>query len=356
MRTATILVVDDEPQIRRVLRLGLSSQGYIALDAKSGEDALDQLRSLRPDVILLDIEMPGINGIETCRLIRENSDAAVIMLTVRKSEEDKIAALDAGADDFATKPFSMPELLARIRSNLRRIHLSRHDEQALAFDNVQINLATRRVTVSGEERRFTLKQFEVLRYLVTHPNMVIPHAKLLQAVWGADSQDHVQYLHVFIMQIRKKIEPDHARPRYILTEPWVGYRFNLPAHATSSGEATGPIAEPRVLRPAHTDRALAVAEETTELIPHFPRSTMGPKTAASVLAGARSSGTETPAEPEETGVVVQNSEVSLSVTLDAAKSLRDLIDRQIRILETRETRGENRETGSETRRRSKAKK
>jgi two-component system KDP operon response regulator KdpE len=241
MRNAKILVVDDEPQIRRVLRLGLSTQGYIVDDAKSGEEALDQLRTLRPDVILLDIKMPGISGVETCRLIRETSDAAIIMLTVRKSEEDKVAALDAGADDFVTKPFSMPELLARIRSNLRRIHISGHDEQVLSFDNVQINLATRRVTVAGEQKRFTPKEFELLSYLVTNPNIVIPHAKLLQAVWGSDYRDHVQYLHVFIMQIRKKIEPDHPNPRYILTEPWVGYKFNLPSHASGSGEVTDQV-------------------------------------------------------------------------------------------------------------------
>jgi two-component system, OmpR family, KDP operon response regulator KdpE len=344
MQNAKILVVDDEPQIRRVLRLGLSNQGYIVLDAQSGEDALDQLRSLRPDLILLDIEMPGINGIETCRLIRETTDAPVIMLTVRKSEEDKIAALDAGADDFATKPFSMPELLARIRSNLRRIRMSRHDEQFLTFDNVEINLATRRVRVSGEERRFTLKQFEVLSYLVTHPNVVIPHTKLLQAVWGADSQDQVQYLHVFIMQIRKKIEPDHAHPRYILTEPWVGYKFNLPAHTREGSEVTGRIkgGYPETARP---DGSWSGANEISQPVPSFQdRHTSIFRSAGHVLTRDPVAGQEM--EREERDAAAGEAAVSLPLTLDAARSLRDLIDRQIRVLEKDSGKGAKAKTES----------
>jgi two-component system, OmpR family, KDP operon response regulator KdpE len=235
MRNAMILVVDDEPQIRRVLRVSLSTQGYIVDDAGSGEEALDRLRSLHPDVILLDVTMPGMSGVETCRLIRETSDAGIIMVTVRMSEEDKVAALDAGADDFVTKPFRMPELLARIRCHLRRVHISGHAREAFAFDNVQVNLATRLVLVSGEQRRLTPKEFELLRYLLTNPNTVIPHAKLVRAVWGPDHRDHPQHLRVFVNRLRKKIETDHANPRYILTEPWIGYKFRLAEHTIEEG-------------------------------------------------------------------------------------------------------------------------
>jgi len=226
--SSKILVVDDEPQIRRVLRVDLSSKGYIVDDARSAEEALAQVTSGRPDLILLDINMPRVNGLEACRMIRRVSDAAIVMLTVRNSEEDKVAALDAGADDFVSKPFSMPELLARIRANLRRVRTAKRDERVFSFDDIEIDLSTRRASVAGKEKRFTPKEFELLTYLITNPNIVIPHAKLLDAVWGPEYSDDVQYLHVFVRQLRKKIEPDHTRPRYILTEPWVGYRFYLP--------------------------------------------------------------------------------------------------------------------------------
>ncbi len=178
------------------------------------------------------MNMPGMGGLETCRTIRANSDVAIIMLTVRNTEADKIAALDAGADDYITKPFSMPELLARIRANLRRVPLSPTNGPAvLKFHGIEINLATHQIVVQGREIRFTPKEFELLHYFASNPNVAIPHGRLLQAVWGPDYGNEIPYLHVFINQIRKKIETDPSKPQYILTEPRVGYRFcTHPAH------------------------------------------------------------------------------------------------------------------------------
>jgi two-component system, OmpR family, KDP operon response regulator KdpE len=229
MATGKILVVDDEPQIRRVMRSALTKQGYVVADARTGEEALAKIRDERYDLIILDYNLPGINGLSACRQIRSGSDVGIIMLTVRKAESDKIEALDAGADDYVTKPFSMPELLAHIRANLRRMPLSGQDSPSVvAFDHVEINFASRHVSVDGRDVRLTPKEFEVLHYLLANPNIALPHSKILQAVWGPDYGDEVAYLHVFINQIRKKIEPDPAKPRYIITEPWVGYRFQMP--------------------------------------------------------------------------------------------------------------------------------
>lgn len=229
MNSGRILVVDDEPQIRRVLRTTLSAQGYEVFDAKSGEEALLAIREQRFDLILLDLNMPGMGGLATCREIREGSDAAIIMLTVRSSEQDKVAALDAGADDYVTKPFGIPELLARIRAALRRVQLTPASEgQTLELGGTEIDLAARRVRRGTKEIRLTPKEFDLLHYLVSNPNVAIPHTKLLQAVWGPDYGDQVEYLRVFVNQLRKKIEPDPAKPRFLLTEPWVGYRFALP--------------------------------------------------------------------------------------------------------------------------------
>ena len=225
-----ILVVDDDPQIRRVLRTSLTSQSYIVSDARSGEEALEKIREERFDLILLDVNMPGIGGLEACRQIRAVSEVAIIMLTVRNSEQDKVAGLDAGADDYVTKPFGMTELLARIRANLRRVPVSAGSTpQIVEFDGVSINFLQHRVTVRGAEVRLTPKEFDLLQLLVTNPNVPIPHTRLLQAVWGPDYGNEVEYLHVFIYQIRKKIEPDPAKPRYLITEPRLGYRFSLPS-------------------------------------------------------------------------------------------------------------------------------
>lgn len=223
-----ILIVDDEPQIRRVLRTSLTAREYEVHDAKTGEEALTAMREQRFDLVLLDVNMPGLGGLETCREIRRTSEVAIIMLTVRDTEQDKVAALDAGADDYITKPFGMPELLARIRAALRRVPVTPgSEEQTLRLEGVEINLSRRLVKVRGREFHLTPKEFDLLHYLISSPNVAIPHVKLLQAVWGPDYGDEVEYLRVFINQLRKKIEPDPSRPRYLLTEPWVGYRLVL---------------------------------------------------------------------------------------------------------------------------------
>ena len=226
--TGSILVVDDEPQIRRVLKTALAAEGYFVGDVKSAEECFVKLRQERFDLILLDVNLPGMSGLEACREIRRTSDIAILMLTVRNTESDKVAALDAGADDYVSKPFSMPELLARIRAHLRRAPFSQFNgPRIIRFDDIEINAATRHVSVSGQDVRFTPKEFDLLYYFATHPNVTIPHGKLLQAVWGPDYGNEIEYVHVFVNQIRKKIERDPSSPRHLLTELRVGYRFVL---------------------------------------------------------------------------------------------------------------------------------
>jgi two-component system KDP operon response regulator KdpE len=228
---AKILIIDDEPQIRRVMKMALNAEGYIVADARSAQEGLEKLRQDRYDLVLLDVNMPGMTGLEACPEIRRNSEIAIIMLTVRNAEKEKIAALDAGADDYVTKPFSMPELLARIRAHLRRVPLNTgNGAQLIRFGDVEVNVQTRHVSVNGRDVRFTPKEFDLLHYLSTHPNVTIPHGKLLQAIWGPDYGNEIEYLHVFVNQIRKKIEPDPANPRYLMTELRIGYRFAMPEH------------------------------------------------------------------------------------------------------------------------------
>lgn len=225
MSKGHILVVDDEPQIRRVMRVSLSAQGYFVSDAKTGDEALEKIREEKYDLILLDVNLPGLDGLATCREIRESSDVAIIMLTVRNSEQDKVNALDAGADDYVTKPFSTPELLARIRAALRRTSHGGDEAMPITLDELEINPKTRRTLVRGKEVRLTPKEFDLLYYMACRPNEPIPHGQLLQAVWGPDYGDEVEYLRVFINQLRKKIEKNPSKPRYLLTEPWIGYRL-----------------------------------------------------------------------------------------------------------------------------------
>jgi two-component system, OmpR family, KDP operon response regulator KdpE len=223
-----ILVVDDDPQIRRVMRVTLTGRGYEVDDAKDGEMALGKMRDARFDLVLLDMNMPGMGGLETCRAIRAQSEVAIVMLTVRDTEADTIEALDAGADDYVIKPYNAPELLARIRAALRRTPWTHGPTGRLALGSVEIDFDTREVTARGRRVRLTPKEFELLRYFVAHANKVLPHRELLQAVWGPDYGDQVDYLRVFVNQLRKKIEKSPSSPVFLLTEPWVGYRLQLP--------------------------------------------------------------------------------------------------------------------------------
>jgi two-component system KDP operon response regulator KdpE len=208
------------------MRTALTSAGYEVDDAKTGEEALEKLRDFRPDLVLLDINMPGMGGIAACRAIRADPHVAIIMLTVRDSEGDKVMALDAGADDFVTKPFSIPELLARIRAALRRVPVSQSAPPQLRIGRLDIDFAARTVSRGGATSHLTPKELDLLRYLTHHANEAVPHRELLQAVWGPDYGDQVDYLRVFIKNLRKKIEVNPENPELITTEPWVGYRFN----------------------------------------------------------------------------------------------------------------------------------
>jgi two-component system KDP operon response regulator KdpE len=230
MSAGKILVVDDDPQIRRVMKATLVGHGYEVIEARTGEDALEKTPAEMPNLVLLDMNMPGIGGLETCRSLRQGSDIPVIILSVRNTEKDKVAALDAGADDYVTKPFSIEELLARIRAALRRSSSApENGPHNFVSPDLEIDFETRRVRARGGDVRLTPKEFELLRYLVAHAGKPVTHRELLQAVWGPDYGDEPEYLRVFINQVRKKIEPEPAKPRIILTEPWVGYKFVAPA-------------------------------------------------------------------------------------------------------------------------------
>ena len=222
---AHILVVDDEPQITRVLRTSLVAQGYEIRVANDGEMALEIMKDWTPDLIITDLAMPNLSGVALCRRVRTVSQVPIIVLSVRDQERQKIEALDAGADDYITKPFSMNELLARVRANLRRAPKPEEAAEMIEAGDFRIDLATRTVTVAGRELKLTPKEFDLLLYLSQHPHRVVPHRTLLAAVWGANSTEQPEYLRVFIGQLRKKLESDPAEPRYLLTERWVGYRF-----------------------------------------------------------------------------------------------------------------------------------
>jgi len=221
-----ILVVDDEPQIRRIIRTTLTSAGYEVDDAKTGEEALLKVREFRPDLVLLDINMPGMGGLAACRAMRKDANLAIIMLTVHNTEAAKVETLDAGADDFVTKPYSTPELLARIRAALRRLPVPQSAASRLHIGELTIDFTARTVTNGAATTHLTPKELDLLRYLTQHANEAVPHRELLQAVWGPDYGDQVEYLRVFIKSLRKKIEPNPDHPQYITTEPWVGYRFS----------------------------------------------------------------------------------------------------------------------------------
>jgi two-component system KDP operon response regulator KdpE len=207
------------------MRETLTSAGYEVDDARSGSEVLDKFRQFHPDLVLLDINLPDMGGVEVCKLLRADSNVAIIMLTVRKSDADKVAALDAGADDFVSKPFSTPELLARVRAALRRVPVLSGANTKLQFGNLMIDFGGRSVSRGSVTTHLTPKELDVLRHLTQHTNQAVSHRELLQSVWGPDYGDQVDYLRVVIKNLRKKIETNPEDPQFIKTEPWVGYRF-----------------------------------------------------------------------------------------------------------------------------------
>jgi two-component system, OmpR family, KDP operon response regulator KdpE len=220
-----ILVVDDEAQITRVLRTTLSTQGYDLRVANDGEMALQVMQDWTPHLVITDLAMPNLDGVGLCRRIRQMSEIPIIVLSVRNQDRTKVEALDAGADDYVTKPFSMNELLARIRAQLRRVRPEEASSQRIERGDFRIDVEARSVNVDGRDVHLTPKEFELLVYLARRPGKVLTHRALLAAVWGANSTEQPEYLRVFVGQLRKKIEPDPASPKYLITDPWVGYKF-----------------------------------------------------------------------------------------------------------------------------------
>jgi two-component system KDP operon response regulator KdpE len=233
MNNSTILVVDDEHLIRRTLYASLSQKGYDVVEARDGQTGIEALMRWHPDLILLDVNMPEMTGFETCRRMRLSFEGPIIMLTVRNSENDKIEAFDSGADDYVLKPFSMPELLARIQAALRRSSVER-DLPKIETPDLKIDLETRIVNVHGRRVHLTPKEFEVLHALVREEGKAVTHRRILQAAWGPDYGEEIEKVRVVIRSLRKKIEEDPANPRYIVTEQWFGYRFQIPVEANSS--------------------------------------------------------------------------------------------------------------------------
>ena len=225
-----ILVVDDEAQITRVLKTTLSAQGYAIRTAADGIQALSEMKTWAPDLIITDLRMPNMDGLELCRQVRSQSRIPIIVLSVKGEEAIKVGALDAGADDYVTKPFSVKELLARVRAALRRSYTEEQPETpVIDAGDFHIDIPGRRVEVRKQEVHLTPKEFDVLVYLVRHPDKVVTHRALLSAVWGPNSVEQTEYLRVCIGRLRKKLEVDETAPRYIVTEPWIGYRFD-PGH------------------------------------------------------------------------------------------------------------------------------
>jgi two-component system KDP operon response regulator KdpE len=223
-----ILVVDDEPQITRVLRRSLASRSYEVQVAAEGEEALDIFDAWKPDIVITDLAMPQMGGLELSRRLRAISSVPIIVLSAKGEERLKVEALDAGADDYVTKPFGMDELLARVRVALRRTQRSALlQEKLIEAGDFRIDLEKREVTVRGQEIRLTPKEYDLLLYLICHDGKVLTHRTLLGAIWGGDYVEQTEYLRVFIGHLRKKIEPNSSQPVYILTEPWIGYRFNI---------------------------------------------------------------------------------------------------------------------------------
>jgi two-component system KDP operon response regulator KdpE len=226
MLNQRVLVIDDEQAIRRFLRVVLSSQGYTVIEASSGQEGLSATNSQKPDVVILDLGLPDIDGVEVIRLLREWSQIPIIILSVRGSEGDKIAALDAGADDYLTKPFGTGELLARLRAALRHA-VQTANEPVFISGSLKVDLTRRLVTVSERDVQLTPTEYELLHVLVIHAGKVLTHNHLLHEVWGVEYAEEYHMLHVNISNLRRKIEPDPTRPQFIITEPGVGYRLRI---------------------------------------------------------------------------------------------------------------------------------
>ena len=221
----SILVVDDEREIRSALEMALRPRGFEVVSVETGEEALSSFAEKVPDLIILDLSLPGINGLEVCRSVRARSDVPIIVLSVRNAEADKVTALDLGADDYVTKPFAIGELLARMRTAFR--HAATQPTERVVFEapGLWVNFAQRTAVAAGREVRLTPKEFDLLYYLVNHPDSIATHGQLLTSVWGEEFRDDKPLLRVHIANLRQKIEPNPARPTYILNEPGVGYRF-----------------------------------------------------------------------------------------------------------------------------------
>ena len=228
MSGARILVVDDDAQIRRLLSTGLAGAGYDVTACSSGEAALDEFDRHLADLVVLDLAMPGLGGLETCRRLRQRSTVPIVMLSVQEREQDKVAALDLGADDYVTKPFGMGELLARIRAALRRSHAPGSTAIAFTAGPLRVDFDRRQVTLVGVALHLTPTEYAILKYLVTHADRVVTHGALLREVWGDRYGAEPHYLHVYVNHLRQKLERNPARPQFILTEPGVGYRFQSP--------------------------------------------------------------------------------------------------------------------------------
>jgi two-component system KDP operon response regulator KdpE len=224
-----ILVVDDEPQLTRVLRTGLRSRGYEVRAAADGLAGFEAFNDWRPDLVITDLAMPNVDGLELCRRLRAISQVPIIVLSAKGEEKTKVEALDLGADDFVTKPFGIDELLARIRASLRRANappISETTQSIFDSGDFHVDLESRAITVRGKAIHLTPKEFDLLVYFIRHPGKVLTHRTLLAALWGGNYVEQNEYLRVFVGNVRKKIEADAANPRYILTEPWIGYRFD----------------------------------------------------------------------------------------------------------------------------------
>jgi two-component system KDP operon response regulator KdpE len=232
-----VLIVDDEPPLRRALRTSLTASGFNVDEASSGDEALKLFPAVRPDLVLLDINMPGASGLEVCRSLRAAAaDAGILMVTVRDSEDDKVRALEAGADDFVTKPYRLRELLARMRAVLRRMKAASPPANAvLRAGDLELDLGHRMLRKAGQPVHLSPIEFDLISYLFQHADAPVTHAQLLRAVWGPEYGNELEYLRSYVRMLRKKVEDDPAHPRYIRTEPWLGYRFCTP----EAGEVGG---------------------------------------------------------------------------------------------------------------------